>query len=767
MAVIQDLQNSQSEHRMRPFIGYGLLLAGVVVLYLLIRLYGDTLIAPGPNLAADALRPIARVHVNDFLHVLLALAMVIATARTLGGLFRLIHQPPVVGEMIAGILLGPSLLGHIAPGFSAYALPQSIAPLLNVISQVGVILYMFLVGLELDLNNLRNRAHATVTISHASIIAPFLLGASLALLLYPRLSSSSVSFTAFSLFLGVSMSVTAFPVLARILTDRGIHRTKMGTLTLTCAAVDDVSAWCLLAFVVSVTQSRAGSALPVIGMALAYILAMFFVVRPVILQISRVIDSKGRLTQGALAIVLLGILLSSLATEGIGIHAIFGAFVLGAIIPNNSSIARELIAKLEDFVIVFLLPAFFAFTGLRTQIGLLNNKTQWLFCGLIILIASVGKFGGSAIAARLSGLDWRESSALGVLMNTRGLMELIVLNIGLEMGVISPTLFAMLVLMALATTFATTPILHFILPGKELEREADAIEQAREGARAASERTGILVPVSHPSGVASVLNLALSLTTADAPPPRVLALVRPADEGIGAGFREMEEPAPSRSPALAAALDLAWSRGAVVTPEAVWTTDPALDIMQAAQASQVRWLFLESRRPLLAAFGSKYARRGVIGRVLAKAAPLPLNVAVLVQTQRAMAGEITCLVGDARNGLAALELAVQLARANIQSLRVVNVALETSEGQRMRVERSDVQRAASGLELQLSHAATAEEAVKLAPEGIVIAGADIPDRLAVLADNFTRLHNVIVVQGGVIESRELPSRTEEFQTATA
>lgn len=767
MAATPEAQSLAAKHRARPYIGYGLLLAGVVVLYLLIRWFGDTLNAPGASLAPDALRPVARVHVNDFLHVLLALAMVIATARILGAIFRLVRQPPVVGEMIAGILLGPSFLGHIAPSFSAYALPQSIAPLLNVISQVGVILYMFLVGLEVDLNKLRNRAHATVVISHASIIAPFLLGASLALLLYTRLSNSSVSFTAFSLFLGVSMSVTAFPVLARILSDRGIQKTKMGVLTLTCAAVDDVSAWCLLAFVVSVTQSRAGSWLPVIGLAFLYILVMIFIVRPIILQISRVMDAKGRLTQGALAIVLLGILLSALATEGIGIHAIFGAFVLGAIIPSNTGIARELIAKLEDFVIVFLLPAFFAFTGLRTQIGLLNNKTQWLYCLLIVLIASVGKFGGSAIAARLSGLDWRESSALGVLMNTRGLMELIVLNIGLEMGVISPTLFAMLVLMALTTTFATTPILQLILPGKELQREADAIEQASRGALAASERAGILVPVSHPSGVPGVLNLALSLSNADAPPPRVLALVRPSEESIGAGLREMEEPAPSRSPALAAALDLAWSRGAVVTAEAVWTVDPASDILQAAETSQVRWLFLESRRPLLSAFGGKYPGRGVIGKVLARAAPLSLNIAVLVQTQRATSGPLTCLVCDRRNGLAALELAAQLARTRGQEVRVVVVTLIDKEAQRGQVEAEDIRRAVSGVELRLSHTASAEEAMALAPEGIVVAGADIPDRLAVLADNFTRLHNVIVVQGALLESEDSFSSPEEVGVATA
>ena len=433
----------------------------VAIVYLAIRAVGDMLPVPPVPPGAATVSRFSQVHVNDFVHVMLALALVIASARALGALFRLVHQPPVIGEMIAGIMLGPSLLGKFAPGFAAYLLPQSIAPLLNVISQFGIILYMFLVGLELDVSALKDRARSTIMISHASIVVPFLLGAMLALLLYPYLSNSSVSFTAFSLFLGVSMSVTAFPVLARILTDRGIHKTKMGMLTLACAAIDDVTAWCLLAFVVSVT-AHAGSATRTLFMAMVYIAVMLVVVRPLVIRVTHWMDSKGRMTQGILATVLLGILFSSLATESIGIHSIFGAFVLGAVIPNRSKLARELTAKLEDFVIVFLLPAFFAFTGLRTQIGLVNGTRDWIFCALIILVASAGKFGGSALAARWSGLSWRESSALGILMNTRGLMELIVLNIGLELGVISPTLFAMLVIMALVTTMATTPVLQFI-----------------------------------------------------------------------------------------------------------------------------------------------------------------------------------------------------------------------------------------------------------------------------------------------------------------
>ncbi len=450
---------------------YGAMIVALVLIYLWIRSFGDTLGAPAPQTDAIFGSAAARANASELLHMLVALVVVIATARGLGSIFRNAHQPPVVGEIIAGIVLGPSLLGRVVPGAEAYLFPPAVGPFLNIIAQVGVILYMFLVGLELDPSLLRKRGHATVAISHASIITPFLLGALIALMLYPRLSTSDVPFTCFSLFLGVSMSVTAFPVLARILTDRKIHKTRMGAIALTCAAVDDVTAWCMLAFVVSVAQSESTGALKTIGMALAYIALMLMVVRPAMVRLSLVYGNRGRLTQGVLAMIFVALLLSASATELIGIHAVFGAFALGALIPHDSGMARELSDRLEDFVIVLLLPAFFAYTGLRTQIGLVSGWDQWMICALIVVVASAGKFGGSVIAARITGLNWRDSSALGVLMNTRGLMELIVLNIGLEMKVISPTLFAMLVIMALVTTFATTPILHLITRRQEPELE--------------------------------------------------------------------------------------------------------------------------------------------------------------------------------------------------------------------------------------------------------------------------------------------------------
>ncbi|MDT8067631.1 MAG: cation:proton antiporter [Terriglobia bacterium] len=404
------------------------------------------------------------------MHVLLALVVIIISARVLGAIFQRFHQPQVIGEMIAGIMLGPSLLGRIAPGAAGHLLPNAVAPYLSVLAQIGVILYMFLVGVELDTNLLRSRSHASVAISHASIIAPFLLGGVLALWLYPRLATQDVPFTVFALFIGVAMSITAFPVLARILTDWGMHQTRMGTIALGCAAVDDVTAWCLFAFVVSVAHAKSGQVLVTLALTGAFIASVLLVVRPAAQWFIRRQEQK-RLstTKDTVVVVCAALLLAALATDRIGIHALFGAFLIGTTIPHDSQLAHDIVRKFEDLVVVLFVPVFFAFTGMRTQIGLVHGWGEWTMCGVIIAVASLGKFGGAFFASRLTGLDWRESTALGILMNTRGLMELIVLNVGLDLGVISPTLFGMLVIMAVVTTLATTPILHAVTPVRELE----------------------------------------------------------------------------------------------------------------------------------------------------------------------------------------------------------------------------------------------------------------------------------------------------------
>jgi Kef-type K+ transport system membrane component KefB len=404
-------------------------------------------------------------------HLLLALAAVIVVGRSLGVVFRWIGQPPVIAEVIAGILLGPSLLGTISPAAQEYLLPASLQPALEVIAQLGVILYMFVVGLELDLRVMQERGAALVTTAVASIAVPFLLGAVLALPMYAVHSSSSVSFVKFALFLGAALSITAFPVLARILKDRRMSRSPLGVMALTCAAMNDAAAWCLLAVVVGVAQAEIGWALAVAGMTLAFVACMFFAVRPLITWFLQRLGDEPP-PQGVLAAIFLALLASCLATELIGIHAIFGAFLLGAVFPHNSRVALDLSHKLEDLVTVLLLPAFFAFTGMRTEIGLIAGWENWLWCLAIIAVATAGKFGGTFVAARVTGLSWRDSAGLGILMNTRGLMELIVLNIGLELKLISPTVFAMMVVMAIVTTLATTPILQLLGP-RAMEQAGD------------------------------------------------------------------------------------------------------------------------------------------------------------------------------------------------------------------------------------------------------------------------------------------------------
>jgi Kef-type K+ transport system membrane component KefB len=445
----------------RILLGYALMLLVAVGLLWLILSYGGEHLSPAATAAASsASLPAAAHHLDAIYHVLLSLVLILLLGRWLGKLFIHFGQPRVIGEMVAGIMLGPSLLGHFWPQATAFILPEHAQPSLKIIAQLGVILYMFLVGLELNAGLLRSRAHATVAISHASIVTPFLLGSLLALWLYPHLGTPGVPFTSFALFIGVAMSITAFPVLARILSDRNLENSELGVVALSCAAIDDVTAWCLLAFVVGVSQSAVNGALQTTLLALGYIAIMLLVVRP--LAVRFLGHDADHPTRRMAVWVLVALLFSAMTAEWIGIHAIFGAFLLGAVIPHDSDVARDFTSKLEDIVKILLLPAFFAYTGMNTRIGLVSGWEAWMFCGVIIVVATLGKFGGSFAAARFTGLSPRLSAALGILMNTRGLMELIVLNIGLELGVISPKLFAMMVIMALVTTIATTPILHVL-----------------------------------------------------------------------------------------------------------------------------------------------------------------------------------------------------------------------------------------------------------------------------------------------------------------
>jgi Kef-type K+ transport system membrane component KefB len=452
--------------RSRFVVLYGFLIVGAVGAFLGLTAYGERQ-WPALHPTTPALDE-SFPHVSELFHLLLALVVVALTGRALASGLRRLQQPPVMGEILAGICLGPSLLGHLAPRLAHFILPEATAPYLGLLSQVGVMFFMFAVGVELNPAALRKQASSLLAISYGSIAVPFLLGGALALFLYPRMASpADASFTIFALFSGIAVAVTAFPVLSRILTDRGISRSPLGVLALACASVNDATAWCLLAVILGAAKANLTLVAWTLGLAALYVLVMLLVVEPAVARFVRRHDAP--LGAAGLALVVAGILLSALLTDLIGIHAIFGAFLLGALVPHDSRMGTDLVAKIEPLVGVLLLPAFFAFTGMRTQLGLLSGTTDWLLCGLIILVASLGKFGGSYVPARLSGMGWRDSAALGILLNTRGLMELIVLNIGLDMRIISPKLFTMYVFMALATTFATTPIFDRLLSRRPAE----------------------------------------------------------------------------------------------------------------------------------------------------------------------------------------------------------------------------------------------------------------------------------------------------------
>ena len=414
-------------------------------------------------------------HWNDFLHsmienlqyplaILLAqIVTIILAARLFGWIFRKIGQPSVIGEMIAGIVLGPSLVGMYFPEFSATLFPAASLGNLQFLSQIGLILFMFVIGMELDLKVLKNKAHESVVISHASIVIPFALGLSLAYFIYGTFAPEGVEFASFGLFMGIAMSITAFPVLARIVQERGMQKTKLGTIAITCAAADDITAWCILAVVIAIVKAGSfTSALYVIGLAILYVIVMLKIVRPFLKRVGDLNSTRESLNKPVVAIFFITLLLSSYASELIGIHALFGAFLAGAIMPENNKFRNIFIEKVEDVSIIVLLPLFFVFTGLRTQIGLLNDPYLWKVTAVIIAVAVVGKFFGSAFAAKFVGQSWKDSLAIGALMNTRGLMELVVLNIGYDLGVLSTEIFTMMVIMALVTTFMTGPALDFI-----------------------------------------------------------------------------------------------------------------------------------------------------------------------------------------------------------------------------------------------------------------------------------------------------------------
>ena len=455
--------------RVRFSLTYVVLVFGPLLGLFLVLRYGRTLpvaatsflSAKGPGEAGPNLQ----------LPVLMLQAMiVIAMARIVGLIVGYFKQPQVVGEMLAGILLGPSILGAAAPGLFSLVFPAGSLRFLNTLCQIGLVLFMFLVGLELDPQAMKGRGHAAVLTSHASILAPMLLGSMLAIAIYPAYGPAGVPFASFALFMGAAMSVTAFPVLARILQERGMTQTRLGVVAIACAAVDDVTAWCILALVVVIVRAGASGTplwVTIVG-SLAFVGVMLYVVRPILAKTwERIFAAESATYQEVLAACLFMVLGCAWITERLGIHALFGAFIAGVAMPKDPRLIRHLSKRFEDLMVALLLPLFFAYTGLRMKVGL-GGAGIWELFAMVTVVAVAGKLGGSAVAARITGMNWRDSATIGALMNTRGLMELVILNVGLDLGVISPPIFTAMVLMALFTTMMTTPLLEWWAPGTRI-----------------------------------------------------------------------------------------------------------------------------------------------------------------------------------------------------------------------------------------------------------------------------------------------------------
>ena len=489
----------------------------------------DGTAAVTPHYGTDPV-PAMAMSINDTIsYVFLDLAAVIIAARVVGRLFVRLRQPAVVGEIVAGLLLGPTALGALPGHLDTRLFPTDVRPFLTVLANLGLILFMFIVGLEVDLSFVKGRARLAASVSVTSVALPFGLGAVLATVLYQHhktVGAKTVSFTAFALFLGVAMSITAFPVLARILSDRGAHRTPIGVLSLACAAVDDVLAWTLLAVVVAVTVGGDPTGVTKILLeTIAFGLGMFLIVRPLLARFVKWYERAGRLTPDMLALVLIGVLLSSWTTEWIGIHFIFGAFLFGVIMPRRdaSALTHAILESIESVSVLLLLPVFFVVTGLGVDVGAIGGDGVWQLA-LILLVAITGKFVGATTAARLQHVPRRQATALGILMNTRGLTELVILQVGKALGVLDTKMFTMLVLMAVITTVMTSPLLQLVYPPRLLQRDIDEAEQAELGM---SEAYTVLVVTDQRHSDAGLIRLSAALLGREQPARLVLVRLLP------------------------------------------------------------------------------------------------------------------------------------------------------------------------------------------------------------------------------------------------
>ena len=598
----------------------------------------------------------------------LAVAVVIVAARVVGAAFARIRQPKVMGEIVAGILLGPSLVGLLAPDLTSYLFPPEVTAVLQVMAQFGLIFFMFLIGMELDVRLVRGSGHAAVLVSHVSIVLPFSLGVAVSVVLHPMLGGGD--YTGFALFMGAAMAITAFPVLARILTDTGLYRTRLGALAISCAAVDDVTAWCILAGVVAVVKSSGPlDAVRTVVLSAGFVAVLLLVVRPLVGRLVAVRDRRGRLNPPVMAGLLVAILLAAWTTEEIGIHAIFGAFMLGVVMPRSRDLVAEITEKLEDVTVLLLLPIFFAVVGLSTRFGLLDQPALWAVAVVVVGLAVLGKLGGTILAARASAESWRSSVGLGLLMNTRGLTEIVILTVGRSLGVISPALFTIMVIMALVTTFMATPLLAIVYPRTVIERDARRVARA---VRAGPDgRHRIVVAVGAVDQARSVLEVLERLRSPDGGRPSVvLARVEPPPgrEEVRANLGDVEAAeAAAREELVPLAAELLKAGVDTVVRTRV-SPDPGAELARLADAEGASLVMAAWHRPWV----GRNQLGGVVGDVLDAAT---CDVAVLVAgegdtTDRA--GPVSVWFAGGFHDGAALDLAVRLSRDGTGRLRVLH-----------------------------------------------------------------------------------------------
>jgi K+:H+ antiporter len=663
---------------------------------------------------------------SRFAAFFIAVAVTMVVARLFGMGAAALHQPRVMGEVLAGIALGPTLLGALAPGVQAWVFPEDIVPTLGVVAQLGLIFYMFLIGLEVDPDQLRGRIRQIAAISNASVALPMILGIAVALPIYERVGPDK-KFLAFAVFMGVSMSITAFPVLARVLVERRMLKRPVGALTLAAAAIDDVTAWLLIALATAI--AAAGSASEVlITIALAVVFCAFMgaAVRPLLNRASTAYDEAGRVPGGWIVLIFTGVLLSAFATEEIGVALVFGGFVMGLVMPRHAGLTEDVTRRVEDFVVILLLPLFFVFTGLRTDLGLLARPELIALTLALLGVAVFGKVFGAAMAARVTGLDWRSSAVVGTLMNTRGLTELIVLNLALEQGVISEALFAMLVLMALITTLMTTPMMNVLDPTNELGAPVEEeLELAREVSAA---EFPALVPPQKSILVAPQTNAALEqLASLSAPlarsePPRELILARlvtpPRGAAVRGGLQTENRLLEEATKELNEKREELARQGIAVRSVAFISLDSGQDLSRLAQGEDVDLVLIDGRRPLL----GEGVPRGEVGEVLRDA---PCDVAVLVakEDERVLPDEGAAVIvpfGGAEHDWAALELGAWISSATAAPLKLLGAAGETEERTRVTRLLGD-----AGLLVQQYAGVQAQPVVaELGREGVIEAAAE-------------------------------------------